>query len=174
MRFRRFLPMLVIASFSLAACSSMSKVDYEQFHEKALAVKYHEYTSAFVKFHYKVTNWGLYSTLRGKYGSFPTEGEGKVKYSYTDHVWTPTELNCSADWYFVTINHLPFNASDIGEVLNAKYYVGQNFKYVYAVIRDNSVDYKCMCEFDSFGLLTLYKLVLYDTVITKASISYSK
>ena len=162
--------MLVIVSFSLAACSSMSKVDYEQFHEKALAVKSHEYTSAFVKFHYKLTDQRVVKTFRATHGYLPAEGEGKLKYSYTDHVWTQTESNLSS---FFDNLFLPFNASDIGEVLNAKYYVGQGFKYINAVIRDNRLS-KYTCEFNSFGLLTLYKVVVDDTVVEKASISYSK
>lgn len=152
MKLRKVLPMLAVASFSLAACAS--KVDYKQFHEKATAVKAHEYTAASVKIE------GKYSFLGAS-----VEINDTVKCSYVAAAWLAASDNKAGEAAtYVATALINVKAADVPEQSGAEYYAGGSFK---VVIKDG--DDKGTMQFNSFGLLTSIKS---DDL--KVSVSYSK
>lgn len=150
MKLNKVLPCLAVAMFALTSCAS--KVDYEKFHNDALAVKAHNYVKATVKVDSKSSTLGVV-----------TEVKGTIHYTYGNG-WAiksedQTTDNAAAIVYASAA--LLVTAASIDEDDKATYYVGGGFEVKYESGKD--------LKFNDFGLLVSSK-----DGDTKISISYSK
>ncbi len=150
MKLNKVLPCLAVAMFALTSCAS--KVDYEKFHNDALAVKAHNYVRATVKVDSKASVLGV-----------STEIKGTIHYTYGNGWAVVSEDQTTDNAAAITLASaaLLVTAAAIGEDEKATYYVGGGFEVKYESGKD--------LKFNDFGLLVSSK-----DGDTKISISYSK
>ena len=149
MKLVKVLPMLAVASFCLMGCAS--KCDYAKFHEKATAVKEHNFKKASVKLDGSSNVAGVSISLKGT-----------VKYIYNGGWELDANDDNGAAVQLAATGYIVQTAALVGEDDGYEYYAGSTFK---VVVKDT----KATSEFNGFGLLTSYKS---DGM--KVSISYSK
>ena len=150
MKLNKVLPVLAVAMFALTSCAS--KVDYEKFHNDALAVKTHNYVRATVKVDSTSSIVGI-----------TTEIKATLHYTYGNG-WALKEEEQTTDnaaAIVIASAALLVTAGSIDEDDTATYYVGGGFEVKYESGKD--------LKFNSFGLLTSSK-----DGDSKVSISYSK
>ena len=143
MKLRNVLPMLAVATFALAACAS--KVDYDKFHEQAVAASKEAGDQTFEK----VVFDGWYKDDADK-----KQDIGKVEIKFNKGVFvnktailSDAELAAKEMAIAAMLNLL--TADKIGEEENTTYYAGSTFK----VVSEQDGD-KYTAEFNKYGLLT--------------------
>ncbi len=146
MKLRIVLPMLVVATFALAACAS--KVDYAKFHEDAVAADKEDagYKKFTIKGYEKESLLGV-----------STEVKLDHVYEVVDGDWKKTKGEDGAgDLYAIKI--VLDRASGVGESDDCTYYAGGSFK----------VEYKSglVKTYDKFGYLTSAKAENLDYKVT--------
>lgn len=134
MNLRRVLPMVALTSLLLVGCGPKAKkVTYADFHDAAVAVEKHSFTSAEVN--YSDANSSAKATL--KFGADIS--------IVTLNVWTSDSGDSATGTTGALLANAP--ASSVGEDDGYTYYLeGKNFKVQY-----NETDYD---TFESHGLLT--------------------
>ena len=147
MKLVKVLPMLAVASFCLMGCAS--KCDYAKFHEKATAVKAHNFKKASVK-------------VDGKEGLTGLTLAGTVKYIYNGGWQIDANDENGVAVKGAAAIYIAMTAGAVAEDDALEYYAGSSFK---VVNKENNVT----TEFNGFGLLTSYTS---DSM--KVNIKYTK
>ena len=144
MKLRTVLPMLAVATFALAACAP--KVEYAEFHEKAVAAAKEAAKQTFEK----VTFDGWYKDDDGK-----KQEIGKVEIKFKEGVFvnktsilSDAELAGKEMGVALILNAVV--AQSIPEDEKTTYYAGDTFK----VVSEDEEDGKYTAQFNKYGLLT--------------------
>ena len=143
MKLKTILPMLAVATFALSACAP--KVEYKEFHEKAVAAAKEAKEQTFEK----VTFDGWFKNDDGK-----KEEIGKVEIKFNKGVFVGKTAVLSDAEKAATEGSVAFMlnllvAENIPENEKATYYAGDTFK----VVVDDEGD-KYTAQFNKYGLLT--------------------
>ena len=130
MKFRKVLPMLMVAA-SLTGCAK--EVSYADFNAAAKAVESITYTYASV-------------TLKGRMSNDGTVEKVDKSYKYTKGLiaWTPTEVDWISAILSLVVNSTPKGVNESEEY---KYYAGSGFKVVTG---------EYTSEWNQYGYITKY------------------
>ncbi len=149
MNLRKFVPVLAVSALLLTGCGAKN-VSYAEFHDAALAVEKHSYTSASVVYTEKSDSADVTKKATLKYGL--NVGIGTL------NTWTLDEGDSVVGAAAIAL--IAANAGTVGEDEKYTYTLdGKNFKVQYS---ENSYDY-----FESHGLVTEHVVG-----VTKYAISY--
>lgn len=161
----RFASLLAVCLFSLTSCGEASFADFKSKASAALE-KEVEYTKGTVSGTYVATT-----------DTSKTENKISADLLVSGHIVSPAKFNASDVKYAAMVTALGLSSYTVTEDTDAKYYAGNDFKFVKEITDDDGTKSTNTINWNENGLLTSYEGV-YTAGSTKAkykiTVSYSK